>query len=63
MGSIYGEDGNKNGGEVKADTLQYLQLSSIKDFKLLMLPVILEFTREEHVNSPNSNLRLRNMGA
>jgi hypothetical protein len=43
MGSIYGEDGNKNGSEVKADTL----LSAHMDFKILVLPGILEFTREE----------------
>ena len=57
MGSVYGEDGNENGGEVKVDALQYLQLSSLMDFKLLMLPVILEFTREEHVNSKHECLR------
>jgi len=51
MGIIYGKDGNKNGSEVKADTLQYLQLSGHKGFKLLVLPVILEFTREETFSS------------
>ena len=42
MGSIYGEDGNKNGSEVKADTLQCLQLSAHVDFKLLVIVYNLE---------------------
>jgi len=41
----------KTGVRLKAGTLQYLQLSAHMDFKLLVLPVILEFTKEETFSS------------